>query len=797
LATPAAVFSVPVGEFLAALVGEREVQPRAQFLASEVAERIPGTAVIVYLLDQQANCAARAHAGDIKRPRRPFPPQGTTLERAITSRRPVIFSAKALPREIFHHLDLRKTVEVLAYLPLFLDEVAVGVVEIISYASPIEGQQLADLQPIAELAALALASSIAYESERNTQLKTISRLTQLYDLERTFNSTLNMDHLLPLITSKVREALEVEAVNLWMIEGEEPLLMNQSGEDPTVELGSSHGPGAAVAKEVCDTAKSVLATSPSDPRLQARNKDQTPAPVRSVLAVPILSQNFQVGVLEIVNKTNGQPFNKDDGFYLATISVTAGSALHNASLLEAEKKIEILETLVHVSREITSTLNLERVLQVIVNGSQKIVSYDRAAIALQHYGSLQVRAISGKTDIVQQDPVVRQLRDVLTWASVSEGELYITQHEDLVEADREEAKRKFKDHFAATGFRAWYSIRLEDDQGQLGVLSLESCNPDFLSDAQLEFIKVVAGQATVSIRNASLYKEVPLIGVLEPIIQKKQRFLRTKNQKTLLLWAAIVAAVSFIAVPLPMRVAGDVSVAPLSTAHIEATVPGVVERIFVSEGERVKGGQLLAQLDSTQYRFALAAAQARYNAAMNAMNAALAHSDGTEAGIRRTEADYWASETARMKERLERTRFTAPFDGVVVGPNLDTSTGRQLQAGDTLCDVVDTKHARVNVQVDEDDLSLVREGETTAVKLDAYPLRTFDGQVALISPTSVVDGNQRAFLARISVPNERELLRGGMRGRGKIKVGWRPSGYVVFRGLASWAWAKAWSMFGG
>ncbi len=797
MSAPSLMFSATAQEFISGLLGEREVAPRAQVIAAEVNAYLPDCGVIVYIIDSEGRCAARAHAGDIKRPRRPFPPTGTTLAKAVHSHAPLLFAAKALARETYQHLDLRREIHSLAYLPLFLDEVPVGVVEIASYARPIDAEQLSALRAITELSSLALAVAVAYESERNSQLDTISRLTQLYDLERTFNSTLHMEELLPLITSKVKDAIEVGVVNLWMLEGDDLLLMSQAGDDPTVTLGSGAEPGATIAKEVSDSGKSVLARSADDPRLRSRNGNHTPPPLRTVLAVPIVSQNFQVGVLEIANKANGEPLNENDAFYLATIAVTAGSALHNASLLEAERKIEILETLVGVSHEITSTLNLERVLQVIVNGPQKILTYDRASVALKQFGNLQVRSISGKTDVIQADPATKQLREVMTFSSVADEDVLVTMQGDKIDADRDETREVFKKHFAATGYRAWFSTRLQDDQGLLGILAFESRNPDFLSSAQLEFIKVLASQATVAIRNASLYKEVPLIGVLEPIIQKKQQFLRGQNARTLALGAAAALALALVVIPLPLRVTGDASVAPLQTAHMQALVPGVVSRIYVREGEVVHKGQVIADLEDSEYRAQLAGAHAKYIIAASSVNAALASNDGTQAGIRRSEADYWASEEARDRERLDHTHIRAPFDGIIVGPELDVSTGRHLAVGESLCDVVNTGNARVDVQVDEDDLPLLKGGETASVKVDAFPLNTFIGRVALLSPSTVPREDTRAFLARVDVPNDGEMLRGGMRGRAKIKVGWRSSGYVLFRGVGTWAWAKLWSMFGG
>src|SRR5262249_52553978 len=211
------------------------------------------------------------------------------------------------------------------------------------------------------------------------------------------------------------------------------------------------------------------------------------------------------------------------------------NALHNASLLEAERKVEILETLVEVSREITSSLNLDRIIQLVVNGPQKLISYDRAAVALEQQGKTNLRAISGRAEINTADPGVKRLRSILEWASEADGEVYVVQHGAEVEADREETRLKFREYFEQTGNRAFYSVPLADEQGHMGVLAFESRDPDFLTDTHFELIKVLASQTSVALRNASLYTEVPFIGVLEPLLQRKQQFMATeKGRRTLI-----------------------------------------------------------------------------------------------------------------------------------------------------------------------------------------------------------------------------------------------------------------------
>ena len=72
------------------------------------------------------------------------------------------------------------------------------------------------------------------------------------------------------------------------------------------------------------------------------------------------------------------------------------------------------------------------------------------------------------------------------------------------------------------GVSTWFRSPMR--KGDWASLSFESSDPDFLSEVHFEMIKVIASQATVALRNASLYQEVPFIGVLEPLIQKKNKF---------------------------------------------------------------------------------------------------------------------------------------------------------------------------------------------------------------------------------------------------------------------------------
>jgi RND family efflux transporter MFP subunit len=800
MATQRPGIQIPLVDFAASLLSQAEAAARAQLIAEQVVELDPNCDAVVYVIEDQDNPAwcPKGVRGDIRVEGEQLEFDSGTLGMvAEAGEQPLVLNGAQLKREHYAHLDVRRTLASLAYVPLLAGGVLVGAIELITYERPPSSSLLTSVANIAQLAAPAIASAISYEGERNRSLQSITRVTQMYDLEKVFNSNLEMNELLATIASKVQEVMSVQAANVWMVDGDAVTLMQQEGTDPTVQQGARQGPADGVAGKISDDGEPVLIADPDDERLRARNGNIEDSAVFSLLACPLMDRESLVGVLEVANRLDGEPFDEDDQFVLSNICETASNALHNASLLLAERKVEILEALVRVSSEITSTLDLNRVLDAVVNGTSSVIPYERAAVALEQRGTLFLKALSGTPQINFSDSLTRALKEMLEWASISNEPIHVTQHGDEISEPREASRAKFKHYFEITGARAFYALPLQDDQGRLGILSFESSDPDFLTPAHLEIIQVLAAQTTVALRNASLYREVPFIGLLEPVLAKKRRFLALEKRRQTTILAAAAAVVLFlIFVPIPMRLSGDATVSPVLKAQVMPAVGGVVKTVYVHEGDAVKRGQVLADLEDWDYRSAMAAAQAEYETAVAKMNRALAANDGTEAGIQRVQADYWSAELRRAQERLDRTRLRSPIEGVVATPHIENSVGRRLEPGVSLAEVIDSAQSSVDVAMDEQSVPLLRPGEHAAVKLDSFPTRTFRGEVRVVSPVGTVAEDQRLFYVRLLVPNAQGLIRAGMRGRAKVSAGWHAAGYVLFRRPAMWTYSKIWSWMG-
>ncbi len=783
------------------LLASPEVATRATLLADAVRKALPGSACVLWT-SRGPNWIALGSSDEISVVDQEIPATTPLFAGLQENPRPTVYSANQLAREDYAHLHLLRTVRSIGYLPLLREQELAGAFEIASFNDPLTEGTLQSLEGLAELAVTALGSAEQYEEQRQNLLDSIHRLTQLYDLEKSLNETLDFEPLLELIPVKVAAMLPCQAIHLWMFDGGQLRLVSAWGEDPTAEVGATEAAGEGYVGDMAEEGAPLLINDPQDERLKSRNaRAPQGQPVTDVLLVPLIEHapdggESELGVLEAINKTGGEGFTDDDLFFMNSMSETVSSALKNASLMHAERKLEILEALVNVSSEITSTLRLDRLLQIIVNSPQSVLPFERCSIALDNRGRLQLKAVSGMGSIPAGDQQVEHLRTLLQWLSRYDRQLLIRQHEEEPETDDAQVRTAVAKHFEASGFRALYALPLADDQGRVGLLLYEASDPDFLEVAHIEMIKVLAGQTTVAIRNALLYQEVPLIGLLEPLVQRKQAFLRSgrKRQATIL---GTVAAVILLLIfcPLPLRISGIAVVAPQSIATLAAPVDGTIGAVYAREGQHVSRGEVLATMDDWAWRNQLVAAQAKYQAAMLAMQADLARHSG-QAGEDRTQADYLRAEMERTRLRIANAQLRSPIDGIVMTPDLQNAAGAHLDAGATFAQVLDLGSARVNIGIDQQDANLVRAGQSAAIKLNSFPAQTMHGTVNSVSPEAQASGDGRVFYAHVLLPNASTELRTGMDGRAKIFAGYRPAGFVLLRAPALWLWERLWDWIG-
>jgi GAF domain-containing protein/multidrug resistance efflux pump len=778
---------------------------RASLIAQKVVELLPDCACVIHRLiagEEESTLTMVGLAGSVSGPEGALAPEGRLLAPLFSeSPESVIYGADEIEREDYAHLNVTRSVASLAYLPLGNDGEFVGVVEVLAFGEALDFETLESIEPVLQIAGPAILAAEVFERQKQDLLDSVHRMSQLYDLEKSLNATLELDEVSAMAPEKALAMLDCQAMHLWLFEGGELRLMASSGADATVEIGATQGKGDGYVGDMAEEGDPLLIDDAEDERLAQRNAvlgdDPVTPPITTALLVPLMQDEAEVGVLEAINKNGGAPFDDDDQFFLSAMAETVSNALKNSSLMHAERKLEILEALVHVSSEITSTLRLDRLLQIIVNSPQNVLPYERCAIALDNRGTLQLKAVSGMASIPIGDVQVDRLNELVRWLSTQSSALHMRQTgEEAGEEIDAGLPVEVVHHFAATGYRALYSLPLVDDQGRVGVLLYEAGDPEFLDTAQTEMIKILAGQATVAIRNALLYREVPLISILEPLMQRKQALFRSSVSRRLVFGGVAAVVLLFLVLcPLPMRVTGLAIVAPQHLVTIAAPTDGTVAAVYAHEGQRVAPGDLLGTMNDWQWRTDQAAAEAKYHAAELAMEASLARGSA-QAGADRAQAEFLRAEMERAQSRVKNAELRSPIAGLVATPQLQNAAGEHLDAGAAFAKVLDLSSAVVDISVDQGDVSLIRPGDVGAVKLDSYPQRSWRGSVDVVSPLAEATEGGRTFEARVPLSNDDGVLRAGMTGRAKIFVGYRPAGFVLLRKPALWLWQTLWNWIG-
>ncbi len=140
--------------------------------------------------------------------------------------------------EDYAHLHVNRSIASLAYLPLLDQESLLGAIEVVAFSKALGSADLASLRLRGWL-----RQRIRREFDRGRQdlLDSVHRMTQLYDLEKSLNATLELDEVTALASEKTAAMLECQAIHLWLFDGAQLRLMSSSGADATVHLRT---PGA-------------------------------------------------------------------------------------------------------------------------------------------------------------------------------------------------------------------------------------------------------------------------------------------------------------------------------------------------------------------------------------------------------------------------------------------------------------------------------------------------------------------------------------------------------------------------
>jgi GAF domain-containing protein len=341
--------------------------------------------------------------------------------------------------------------------------------------------------------ALARQAGIAIERAAALEL--------LHDIGKRIISEQDVDEILQQIVRGAIELTDTTSGVIYLVSEDGKSVVSSYQHPPEF-----HHPKPRLAREEGIT-RQVIATGTEiifpdihqDPRVNPVLLDR----VRSMIAVPLkLDERKGIGVLYL-NDANLHSFTETEVSLLSTLATEAAIAIVNARLLQntseaLKKRVAEMETLQEINEAITSTLELDTILEMILDralgltkascGTVRLISEDGQELVLKSAQGATLASIGerlklgeGVTGMAAQDSRAYRISDVQSprWAHI---------------------------HCAGIpGKRSELAVPMRFEGQVVGVISLESADTDAFSDDDERLLVGLARQAAIAIQNAHLY----------------------------------------------------------------------------------------------------------------------------------------------------------------------------------------------------------------------------------------------------------------------------------------------------
>ena len=225
---------------------------------------------------------------------------------------------------------------------------------------------------------------------------------------------------------------------------------------------------------------------------------------------------------------------------------------------------------------------------------------------------------------------------------------------------------------------------------------------------------------------------------------------------------------------------GSANLTAAEEAGVVARTRGVVEAIFVEEGDVVSAGDRLAQLETERLELELE----RSRTQLDNLEAAYQRAKQLHEGRMISPNEYdaarfnYRAEQANLKLReyeLREAAIRATLDGVITRRHI--KVGQTLSQNGPAFEMKRLRNIEAILDVPEREMGRIRAGQSARVLVDALPEDRFQGAVSRVAPE--VDPTSGTFRVTVSLANEDARLKPGMFARVDVRVDERQNALLV------------------
>ena len=318
----------------------------------------------------------------------------------------------------------------------------------------------------------------------------------LLEVSAVTSATLDLDHLLANVAAIVHKVLPYDlfAILLYSERRRDLRIRYAVGHRDEVVRNLSIALGEGITGSAALRREPVLVDDVrNDPRYL-----NTADVVRTEMAMPMTARGQLVGVIDL-QSTRVNAYSEYDRALLRLIAARVAIQIDNARLYRrVDRQNRTLKTLVHISHEFSSILDLNELLSTIANTMRGLINYDAFSILLvdQEAKALRHRFSIRYDERVNIDNVplgkgitgaAAESREVVRVHDTNKDPRYIASHPDI---------------------RSEVAVPLIAQDRVVGVMDLESNRVGFFTDDHVRTLALLAHQIASSVENARLYEEL-------------------------------------------------------------------------------------------------------------------------------------------------------------------------------------------------------------------------------------------------------------------------------------------------
>lgn len=269
---------------------------------------------------------------------------------------------------------------------------------------------------------------------------------------------------------------------------------------------------------------------------------------------------------------------------------------------------------------------------------------------------------------------------------------------------------------------------------------------------------------------------------------------------------------------LQAKVSANGNIQAQKKVDISATIPGQITHLAVEEGDRVRKGQFLLQIDAVNPRAAARSNEYSMQALRQELESARASLAQARVDLKRSEENFRAGivpksdlDRARTvvatseatvqgaqrrveqagaslegaRDTLAKTTIHSPMDGIVTARRVEEGEvaviGVQNSPGTVLLTISDMSVVEAELEVDETSIPTVKLGQEAKVRLDAFPNQTFRAVVTEVGSSPLVASASQAikFKVKVRLTDPPAGIKPGLSARADILTGFRGHAVAV------------------